>query len=138
MNVVPLNTIGGLPTRNLQSGHFEMAEAISGEKLAEDYLGRRVACAHCPVACIHLAALRLPYPDDPYFYKTLMLAYDHEPIFAMGSLLGIGEVPGLLQLMDEAENSGAGCYERRRCSGLGHRSPAEKARQHRRNPGAGT
>ena len=103
MNVIPLDAIGGLPTRNLQSGRFEMAEAISGEKLAEDYLGRRVACAHCPVACVHLAALRLPYPDDPYFYKTLMLAYDHEPIFAMGSLLGIGEVPGLLQLMDEAE-----------------------------------
>ena len=103
MNVVPLDAIGGLPTRNLQSGRFEMAEAISGEKLAEDYLGRRVACAHCPVACVHLAALRLPYPDDPYFYKTLMLAYDHEPIFAMGSLLGIGDVPGLLQLMDEAE-----------------------------------
>ncbi len=48
INVMPLNAIGGLPTRNLQSGRFEGAEGISGETLAEDYLGRRVACAHCP------------------------------------------------------------------------------------------
>ncbi|MDO9122200.1 MAG: aldehyde ferredoxin oxidoreductase N-terminal domain-containing protein, partial [Anaerolineaceae bacterium] len=88
MNVLPLNAIGALPTRNLQQGTFEGADQISGERLAEDYLGRRVACAHCPVACIHLAAIRYPYPKDPYFYKTSMIGYDHEPIFAVGSLLG--------------------------------------------------
>lgn len=106
INVMPLNTIGGLPTRNLQSGRFELAEAISGEKLAENYLGRRVACAHCPVACVHLAALRIPYENDPYFYKTSMISYDHEPIFATGSMLGIGDAPGMLKLMDEIEAQG--------------------------------
>jgi aldehyde:ferredoxin oxidoreductase len=106
INVVPLNEIGALPTRNLQSGRFENAPAISGERLAEAYLGRRVACAHCPVACVHLAALRQPYQNDPYFYKTSMLGYDHEPIYATGSLLGIGDVPGMLQLIDEMEVQG--------------------------------
>ncbi len=106
INVVPLNTIGGLPTRNLQSGRFEGAESISGERLAEQYLGRRLACAHCPVACVHLASLRTQYPDDPYFYKTSMVGYDHEPIFATGSLLGISDVPGMLELMDEIEVQG--------------------------------
>ncbi|MBN1994388.1 MAG: aldehyde ferredoxin oxidoreductase family protein [Anaerolineae bacterium] len=103
VNVLPLNHIGALPTRNLQSGRFEGAETISGEHLAEEYLGRRVACAHCPVACVHLAALRLPYPDDPYFYKTVMLGYDHELIYAMGSMLGGSEVEGLLQALDQVE-----------------------------------
>ncbi len=106
MNVNPLNVIGGLPTRNLQSGVFEGAEAISGERMAEEYLGRRVACAHCPVACIHLATLRTPYPNDPYFYKTTMMGYDHEPIYATGSMLGIDDVPGMLRLMDEIEIQG--------------------------------
>lgn len=106
INVIPLDTIGALPTRNLRSGRFESAEEISGERLAEDYLGRRVACAHCPVACIHLAALRLPYPNDPYFYKTLMLGYDHEPIYAVGSLLGVGDAVGMLRIMDETEVQG--------------------------------
>ncbi len=106
MNVLPLNLIGGLPTRNLQSGTFEGAENISAEHLAANYLGRRVACAHCPTACIHLAALRIPYPNDPYFYKTKLLGYDHELIYAMGSLLGIDDVSGMLQVIDEAEIQG--------------------------------
>jgi len=106
MNVLPLNAIGALPTRNLQQGSFEGADQISGERLAKDFLGRRVACAHCPVACIHLAAIRYPYPKDPYFYKTSMIGYDHEPIFAVGSLLGGTDIRGLFQLLDEAEAQG--------------------------------
>ena len=90
-NIAPLNALGGLPTRNLQQARFEAAEAISGEALAEHYLGRRLACSHCPVACIHIAALREPHPEEPYFYKTSMIGYDYEPIYALGSMLGIGD-----------------------------------------------
>ncbi len=103
MNVVPMNELGGLPTRNLQAARFEGAEAISGERLAAEYLGRRVACAHCPVACIHLATLRTPYPNEPYFFKTQLVSYDHEPIYAAGSMLGLSEVNGMLDLLDEIE-----------------------------------
>jgi aldehyde:ferredoxin oxidoreductase len=35
-----------------------------------------------------------------------MVSYDHEPIFATGSLLGISDVPGMLELMDEIEVQG--------------------------------
>jgi aldehyde:ferredoxin oxidoreductase len=106
MNVLPLNEIGGLPTRNLQQSRFDQAEEISGERMAERYLGRRLACAHCPVACIHLAALRVPHPDEPYFYKTSMLGYDYEPMYALGSMLGGSDVSGMLELMDEVEIQG--------------------------------
>jgi aldehyde:ferredoxin oxidoreductase len=106
INVLPLNELGALPTRNLQSGRFEDANNLSGEYLAEQYLGRRLACTHCPVACIHIAALRTPHPDEPYFYKTSMLGYDYEPIFALGSMLGIADSAGMLQLMDEVEVQG--------------------------------
>lgn len=106
MNVLPLDEIGALPTRNLQQSHFDQAEAISGERIAEQYLGRRLACAHCPVACIHLAALRIPHPDEAYFYKTSMLGYDYEPIYALGSMLGASDAKGVLQLMDEVEIQG--------------------------------
>ncbi|MDP3046005.1 MAG: aldehyde ferredoxin oxidoreductase N-terminal domain-containing protein, partial [Chloroflexota bacterium] len=88
MNVLPLNALGALPTRNLQQARFEGAEGISGEQMAERFLGRRIACAHCPVACIHLAALRLPHPKEPYIFKTAMIGYDYEPIYALGSMLG--------------------------------------------------
>ncbi|MGD2144064.1 MAG: aldehyde ferredoxin oxidoreductase N-terminal domain-containing protein [Anaerolineae bacterium] len=106
MNILPLDEIGALPTRNLQQRRFEGAEEISGEHLAHEYLARRLACAHCPVACIHLAALRTPHPDEPYFYKTSMLGYDYEPIYALGSMLGGSDTQGMLKLMDEVEIQG--------------------------------
>ena len=110
VNVLPLDALGALPTRNLQAGHYEGAAHISGERLAEEYLGRRVACAHCPVACIHLAAVRFPYPDQPYFYKTNMIPYDHEPIFAVGSMLGgkdgQHDTRGMFALLDMADSLG--------------------------------
>ena len=105
-NVIPLNTIKGLPTRNLTSAYFESGETISGEYLAEHFLGRRVACSHCPVGCIHLAALREAYEDEPYFYKTKMISYDYEPIYSLGSMLGISNPKGLLKLIDKVETEG--------------------------------
>ena len=105
-NILPLNELGGLPTRNLTASRFEAASRISGEAFAEHYLGRRLACSHCPVACIHVAALREAYDDEPYFYKTSMIGYDYEPIFAIGSMLGISSPDGLLRLMDRIEALG--------------------------------
>jgi len=105
-NVLPLDALGGLPTRNLTASRFEAASRISGESFAEHYLGRRLACSHCPVACIHVAALREPYADEPYFYKTSMIGYDYEPIYAIGSMLGIADPAGILRLMDRIEAVG--------------------------------
>ncbi|HHX64378.1 MAG TPA: aldehyde ferredoxin oxidoreductase family protein [Chloroflexi bacterium] len=102
-NVLPLDAIGGLPTRNLQAARMEGADQISGEAFAKNYLGRRLACAHCPVGCIHIAALREPYPDKDYFFKTSMVSYDYEPIYALGTMLGINHPEGLLRLMDDIE-----------------------------------
>ncbi len=106
VNVLPLNKLGALPTRNLQQARFEGAEKISGEYFAERLLGRRLACAHCPMACIHLAALRTPYEDEPYFYKTTFISYDYEPIYANGSMLGIDSAEGILKILDLIDNLG--------------------------------
>ncbi len=105
-NVIPLNELKALPSLNLQQTSLKNAENISGENLAEKHLGRRVSCSHCPVACIHLAALREPYEDEPYFYKTTMVPYDYEPIYSLGSMLGLTETDRLLKLIDEVETQG--------------------------------
>ncbi|MHC1581714.1 MAG: aldehyde ferredoxin oxidoreductase family protein [Candidatus Syntropharchaeia archaeon] len=102
-NVLPLNELGALPTKNLKEAKFKEASEISGEVFAERYLGRRLACSHCPVGCIHIAALREPYEDEPYFYKTSMISYDYEPIYALGSMLGISDGGEFLRLMDRVE-----------------------------------
>ncbi len=105
-NVRPLNTIGALPVRNLKENRYPDEPPFTGEAMAEQYLGRRLACAGCPVACIHLAALREPYPDEPYFYKTTFVSYDYEPIYALGTMLGGEDPEGYLRLMDAVEHLG--------------------------------
>lgn len=105
-NVLPLNALKGIPTMNLKMASSPDAEGISGEKLVEGYLGSRVACSHCPVACVHIAALREPYEREPYFYKTSMISYDYEPIYSLGAMLGIFKIEGFLKLMDIVEAVG--------------------------------
>ncbi|RKX54575.1 MAG: aldehyde:ferredoxin oxidoreductase [Thermotoga sp.] len=105
-NILPLNELNSLPTRNLQSARFENAEEISGEALAEHNLGRRIACSHCPIACIHLATLRIPYENEPYFYKTIMISYDYELIYSLCSMVGVGSRDGLLRLIHKVESYG--------------------------------
>jgi aldehyde:ferredoxin oxidoreductase len=103
INVNTLNLLKALPTKNLQLAHFDQAETLTGEYIAENFLGRRVACAHCPVACIHLANLRENYKDSPYFYKTTSVGYDFEIIFALGSMLGIHKPNDLFILTEDVE-----------------------------------
>ena len=106
LNISILNKIKALPTCNLKSSTFKGAERLSGGYLAENFLGRRVSCIHCPIACIHLAALREPYEDEPYFYKTTFISYDYELLYALGSMLGIDDPNGLLKLLNEIEALG--------------------------------
>jgi aldehyde:ferredoxin oxidoreductase len=103
VNISPLNVMGALPTKNLKQTRYKEADELFGENLAENYLGRRVACIHCPVACVHLAALREKYESEPYFYKTIMISYDYELIYALGSMLGISKAENMLRLMDTVE-----------------------------------
>jgi aldehyde:ferredoxin oxidoreductase len=49
MNVI--NEARLLPTRNFQESHFDRAEAVSGERVAETLLERVTACYSCSVAC---------------------------------------------------------------------------------------
>jgi aldehyde:ferredoxin oxidoreductase len=105
-NILPLNELNALPTRNFQKGRFDRAEEISGEKFVEAYLGRRVSCNTCPVGCIHVAILRERYgTDSPADLHSLAVPYDHELLYALGSNL---ELTGLdvLKLIEQVERYG--------------------------------
>ena len=104
-NVLPLNAGEGLPTKNLQSGTFEHAEQISGETFAEETLLRQVACSGCPIGCIHLGLFRQEFGSN-YEYKSKMIAYDYEPIFALGSYLGMSSADKFYKMFDLVEELG--------------------------------
>ncbi len=105
-NLGPLSAMGALPVRNLQSAGYGTEPPLEGEALARQHLGRRLACSHCPTACIHLAALREPHPEAPYFYKTTFVSYDYEPLYALGTMLGVERPEDALHLLDIVEHLG--------------------------------
>lgn len=105
VNVLVLNGLHALPTRNLSATNFTGAERISGEYFADKLLLRQVACSGCPVGCIHIGLLREKFgPGHDYYYKQV--SYDHEPIFAMGSMLGVAPGEAVMLLLEEAEQWG--------------------------------
>lgn len=107
MNVAPLNELGALPTRNLQAARFADAEAISGETFAQENLMFTRACAGCQIGCIHVALLRQPFGEpDWYHFDSSLVPYDHELIYALGSMLGVGRREDLMMLIEEADLAG--------------------------------
>jgi len=106
VNIKTLNTLKALPVKNLQMSTSESIEPLTGEEMAKNHLARRVACAHCPVACVHLAYLREPYEDDPYFFKTTPVGYDFELIYSLGTMVGIYDPTQMLKLIDKVEEVG--------------------------------
>ncbi|MCL5290303.1 MAG: aldehyde ferredoxin oxidoreductase N-terminal domain-containing protein [Bacillota bacterium] len=105
INVNGLNHLNGLPTRNLQQSSFEHAQAISGEAFAEQSLVRKMACAGCPVGCIHIGLHRREFGPG-YDYESKNLSYDHELIFALGSFLGMSTQDKIYELIDAVEELG--------------------------------
>lgn len=104
-NILPLNELNGLPTRNLQQTFFEYAEMISGENFADNYLIRKISCAHCPIGCIHIAMLKTSFGPS-HEYEVRHISYDYELVYALGTNLGILTPEGVLELIDRCEQYG--------------------------------
>ncbi|MFC2038859.1 aldehyde ferredoxin oxidoreductase family protein [Chloroflexota bacterium] len=90
-NIMVLNHLSTLPTRNFQQSSFEGAEKISGENLADNYLTKVMACASCPVACGHVYTVA----DEDGAGTEWEL--DYESLYALGPLCGVDNVPGILK-----------------------------------------
>ncbi|TEB16716.1 putative oxidoreductase YdhV [Pelotomaculum sp. FP] len=104
--VLPLDAMGAFPTKNLASGRFESAEAISAEAFAEKNLVRKMACAGCPVDCIHVGQFRREFKKEGYEYEAVHTNYDYELVFALGSYLGLKTTDEILMLTDAVEETG--------------------------------
>ena len=85
------DSLGILPTRNFQTGHFEDFEGISGERVAELILARGgqgergLPCVRgCLIQCSN------NFPDSAG--KTLVASLQYENLGLLGSNCGIGDV----------------------------------------------
>ena len=105
VNVAILNEIKALPIRNLQQTTDPNITGITGETFADDTLLRNTACAGCPVGCIHIGFVREKFMEpNQYLYRQV--SYDHEPVFATGSMLGMTNAFSVLGIIDMAEKMG--------------------------------
>ncbi|MHC1591383.1 MAG: aldehyde ferredoxin oxidoreductase family protein [Candidatus Helarchaeales archaeon] len=101
VNTLKFNKLGVLPTRNFQTGYFEGAEEISGERMAEKpWVVKKVACAKCPIACDHLCLVR----EGPY--KGHISSVDFESIFALGSCCGVSDMAAIITAIDYCDRLG--------------------------------
>ncbi len=106
VNILTLNEMQALPTRNFSSFTFEGAEGISGEQFADNVLVGKSACVPCPIGCIHIAQLRVQFDSKHRDYGTIYVPYDYELIYAFGSNLGIGGTEDVLQMIERADVRG--------------------------------
>jgi len=105
INMAVLNEVKMLPIRNLQKTTDPGISDITGEKFAELALLRNTACAGCPVGCIHIGFVRERFrKEHRYVYRQV--SYDHEPIFAVGSMLAVENCFAILSVIDMAEKLG--------------------------------
>ena len=105
VNVAILNKINALPCRNLQQTSDPAIKGITGERFADDTLLRNTACSGCPVGCIHVGFVREKFMEpNQYLYRQV--SYDHEPVFATGSMLMVTNAFSVLGIIDMAEKMG--------------------------------
>lgn len=89
-NLLTLNRLGTLPTRNFQAGEFEGAAQLSPESLAAGKPRTRTSCAACTIGCEHI----FPLADQPDGAGVRM---EYENLFALGPLCGISDPQIVLQ-----------------------------------------
>ena len=90
-NVLNMNKLGLLPTRNYQQGTFEDAELVSGEYLHEHYKAKTTACAQCPIACEQIGHVK----EGPF--APAMGHIEYESLYALSSNCGVGDMEAAIK-----------------------------------------
>lgn len=115
-----LQMMGGLPTRNWQTGVFEDSGAISGENLLKSFTKRNLSCFACLTPCGHYSVV-----EEGDFKGAYTNGPEFQTICAFGSLVGNTRLDAIIAadiLSDEyglGQNSAAAsiafameCYEK--------------------------
>jgi aldehyde:ferredoxin oxidoreductase len=92
-NVLVLNSLYALATRNFSNSQFEGAEKVSGEYLNEHFVKKIVGCATCGMRCDHIAVV----PEGPYAGATSRLEF--ECLWSMGPLCGVDRLDAIIEAM---------------------------------------
>lgn len=90
------NASNALPTHNFQSGHFDGADAVSGEAMADRALLRNSGCISCPIRCERRVLLDGKDVKGP----------EYETCGLFGPNIGADDLAAILRLNDQCDRLG--------------------------------
>jgi aldehyde:ferredoxin oxidoreductase len=99
-NVLVLNALKALPTRNFTQASFEGAEKVSGERLSERYIKKIVGCATCGMRCDHIGVV----PEGPYKGATSRVEF--ECLWALGPNCGVDRLDAIIEAIHQCNYYG--------------------------------
>jgi aldehyde:ferredoxin oxidoreductase len=102
-NVLVLNALAALPTRNFTQATFEGAEKVSGEYLNERYIKKIIGCATCGMRCDHIALV----PEGEYKGATSRVEF--ECLWALGPLCGVDRLDAVIEAIRLCDYYGIDC-----------------------------
>ncbi|MFQ5763173.1 MAG: aldehyde ferredoxin oxidoreductase family protein, partial [Candidatus Bathyarchaeia archaeon] len=92
MLVTVHNTLGGMATRNMQTGYFENAEKIDEDALRDGYTLKARGCYACPTRCDRYTQVK-----EGEFKGTHVGGPEYYTIVAFGSRLGIDNLAAVIK-----------------------------------------
>jgi len=99
-NVLVLNALAALPTRNFTQVTFEGAEKVSGEYLNERYIKKIIGCATCGMRCDHIGLV----PEGPYKGATARVEF--ECLWALGPNCGVDRLDAIIEAIYQCDHYG--------------------------------
>jgi len=100
-NVLVLNRMAILPTRNFQQATFEEAEQVSAEHSQATYKERRASCYGCPVGCDHIVEITGEGP-----LAGTKGSAEYESTYALGACCGVGDYPSVIKASEMCDRYG--------------------------------
>ena len=101
VNVLNLNEMGALPTRNFQQGTFEHAEEVSGERILKTHVKKIMACSACSVGCDHITISKKGSK-----YAGTVASMDYESLNALGPNCGVHEMDAIIAAVNYCDRLG--------------------------------
>jgi len=102
-NLLELNSLSALATRNWNSLVFEGAEKINDAYLSARYVKKTVGCATCGMNCNNIIVI----PEGPF--KDVMAPIDFDCLLSLGPLCGIDNFDAIVRAADLINEYGLDC-----------------------------
>lgn len=100
-NVMVLNRMGILPTRNFKQATFDSAELVSAEHAQATYKERRASCFGCPVGCDHIVEITGEGP-----LAGAKGSAEYESTYALGACCGISDYAVVIKATELCDRYG--------------------------------